>query len=247
MVFYLERYTTVMKYTLFVLIFVSIMGIAGNVHADTQLLHTVQFGDTNSDVVQLQTFLIQHGFLHTNATGYFGPLTQTALAQALSVAHQPQSNVVTPSIMAALTVALPPQNISPSIGVSVGTGATATIGTSANGNTTSTTGTATGGVSNTATGTHTGGVDVHGGVTTTVGTSMPVLTISKTVYYKETSQDVVKLQTVLIQKGFLHANATGYFGQLTLIAVNQACARLGITGGTSVTPATMTAITNMSV
>lgn len=231
-----------MKYTLFALMFVAIIGVAGKVHADPVLLHTVQFGDNNSDVVQLQTLLIQQGYLQANATGYFGPLTQAALNQALLAVNQPQSAVVTPSLMATLVATVPVFGT-----VTTGTGTTSNTGTSANGTTTSTTGTSTSGVSNTATGTSAGGVNANGGVTTTIGTSMPVLPISKTVYYKETSPDVVKLQTVLIQKGFLHANATGYFGTLTLAAVNQALARLGMPSSLSVTPAMMTAIANMSV
>ncbi len=235
-----------MKYTLFAFMFLAIIGVAGKVHADPQLLHTVQFGDNNSDVVQLQMLLIQHGYLHANATGYFGPLTQAALNQALLAVNQPQSAVVTPSLMATLVTALPSQAVPPSNGINTGTGTTSNTGTSTTGTTTSTTGTSTGGVSNTTTGTSTSGINANGGVTTTISGSIPVVIISKTVYYKETSADVAKLQALLIQKGFLHANATGYFGTLTLAAVGQALARLGMPSSLSVTPAMMTAMTDIS-
>lgn len=231
-----------MKYTLFAFMFLAIIGVAGKVYADPQFLHTVQFGDTNSDVVVLQTLLIQHGYLHANATGYFGPLTQAALNQALLATAQPQTSVVTPAIMATLThaipqiapTAVPTAATQPTGSITVGTGTSTTTGTSAG------SGVTTGGVSNTTTGTSTGGVNANGGVTTTIGTNMAI--ISKTVYYKETSADVAKLQALLIQKGFLHANATGYFGTLTLGAVSQALARLGMPSSLSVTPAMMTAI-----
>jgi len=44
------------------------------------LSRTISFGSTGSDVSSLQAFLITKGFLQATATGYFGNLTQSAVA-----------------------------------------------------------------------------------------------------------------------------------------------------------------------
>ena len=67
--------------------------------------------------------------------------------------------------------------------------------------------------------------------------------IKKTVKKGETSDEVKKLQLVLIAKGYLNADPSGKYGAATIAAVKKFQAEKGIKGdGTLVGPATRAAI-----
>jgi hypothetical protein len=67
---------------------------------------------------------------------------------------------------------------------------------------------------------------------TTATTSIPkpsLHTVRRNLGYRERGDDVVSLQMFLIEKGYLHTEATGYFGVQTLKAVKEFQRASGIT------------------
>lgn len=203
------------------------------------------YGQKGSNVAALQTLLIQQGYMQGSATGYFGPITQAALNQALAAVALPASSTVTIATMSTLTATLPPlSQVGTGTGVSA-TGGVSTGGVSGTTSVSATGGVSTGGVSNTSTGTTTsGGGNTNSGVTAAVSPNSTLP--SQTVSYGQQNENVKKLQLILIQKGLLKVAATGYYGPLTQTALNQAFVKLGMTATTSVTPAMAAAIAAMN-